>query len=329
MKMDFLRAGAETLGLNLTAEHLRTFYRYWQELSEWNERVNLTTVTDCEGVQVRHFLDSLLPLAALRTVGWPPLDRKAKPSSEEGRGGPFLCADVGSGAGFPGVPLKIVCPSWSLVLVESVGKKAQFLRHLVQALCLQGVSVEQARAEDLGRKPGHREQYDLVVARAVADLRVLGEYTLPLVRRGGILAAHKGARAEREVWEAEEALNLLGGKVVRILSYELPGLVEPRRIVLVEKVATTPPQYPRRPGIPQKRPLGTPGRERFRALSENLPRVQNRREVPRYPLFSTVLQAGGMPDRGLLSARARASCTRFTRALTRAVSSRPSKGTFR
>ncbi len=254
--MPTLRAAARDLGLVLTEEQVRAFHRHWQELVAWNKRFNLTTVTDYETAQVRHFLDSLLPLVALREVGWLPGGERAARPPHWPPGRRLLCADIGSGAGFPGVPLKVVCPAWGMVLVESVGKKAQFLRHLVGVLALDDVRVEQARAEEVGRDPLHREQYDLVVARAVADLRVLAEYALPLLRRGGLLAAHKGSRAEQEVWEAEKALHILGGDVVRILSYELPGVVEPRRIVLVEKRSATPAPYPRRPGIPQKRPLG-------------------------------------------------------------------------
>lgn len=251
-EMPILREAARDLGITLTDAQVRSFQRHWQELVEWNRRFNLTTVTDYEAAQVRHFLDSLLPLVALREVGWaPPSGCEAGPHDPR-----LLLCDIGSGAGFPGVPLKVVCPSWHVVLVESVGKKARFLQHLVRATSLEGVQVEHARAEELGRQPTHRERYHLVVARAVAELRVLAEYALPLLRRGGMLAAHKGSRAEQEVWEAEEALRLLGGEARRILTYELPGVVEPRRIVLVEKRSATPPQYPRRPGIPQKRPLG-------------------------------------------------------------------------
>lgn len=255
-EMSVLRAGARDLGLTLTEEQARLFHRHWRELVAWNRRFNLTTVTDCEAAQVRHFLDSLLPLVALREVGWSPICERAERPPHWPVGRRLLCADIGSGAGFPGVPLKVVCPTWGMVLVESVGKKAQFLRHLVSVLALEDVRVEHARAEELGRDPFHREQYDLVVARAVADLQVLAEYALPLLRRGGLLAAHKGSRAEQEVWEAEKALRVLGGNVVRVLSYELPGVVEPRRIVLVEKRSATPAPYPRRPGLPQKRPLG-------------------------------------------------------------------------
>ncbi|MBC7223521.1 MAG: 16S rRNA (guanine(527)-N(7))-methyltransferase RsmG [Anaerolineae bacterium] len=251
-EMPILRAAARDLGLALTDAQVRAFQRHWQELVEWNRRFNLTTVTDYEAAQVRHFLDSLLPLVALREAQWaPPPGCEAEPHGQR-----FLVCDIGSGAGFPGVPLKVVCPSWHVVLVESVGKKARFLQHLVQALSLEGAQVEHARAEELGRRPAHRERYHLVVARAVADLRVLAEYALPLLQRGGVLAAHKGSRAEQEVWEAKAALRILGGEVHRILTYELPGVVEPRRIVLVAKRSATPPQYPRRPGIPQKRPLG-------------------------------------------------------------------------
>ncbi len=255
-EMSALRAAARDLEINLTEDQVRAFHRHWQELMVWNKRFNLTTVTDYEAAQVRHFLDSLLPLVALREVGWlPGGERTARPPHWP-PGRRLLCADIGSGAGFPGVPLKVVCPSWGMVLVESVGKKAQFLRHLVSVLALDDVRVEHARAEEVGRDPLHREQYDLVVARAVADLPVLAEYALPLLRRGGLLAAHKGSRAEQEVWEAEKALRVLGGEVLRLLTYELPGVVEPRRIVLVEKRSATPALYPRRPGIPQKRPLG-------------------------------------------------------------------------
>lgn len=243
--MDRLFAGAQKLlGLTLTAQQRQAFQIYYEELVDWNTRFNLTTITDPEGVQVRHFLDSLSCLLA---------------TGDDVRGQSLI--DVGSGAGFPGLPLKIVCPSLRLTLLEATGKKTDFLRHVVDLLGLRGVTVIHARAEQISHDPTQREAYDWVVARAVAAMPTLVEYLLPLCRLGGHCLAQKGEGAAAEVALAESAVLLLGGRLNRLVPVELPGLAETRYLVIIDKVARTPDKYSRRPGVPTKRPLGNVQRD--------------------------------------------------------------------
>ena len=236
--MEALRqATRKLLGLQLTASQIRAFGIYARELEEWNRRVNLTAITDPADIEMKHFLDSLSCLLAHRP------------------GSGSRVVDVGTGAGFPGIPLKIVYPGIRLTLVEATEKKADFLRHIAVALRLEGVTVLGERAEALGQNPHHREQYDWALARAVAEMRTLAEYLLPLCRIGGRCLAQKGESAPQEVTGAQHAIHLLGGRIVQIMPVELPTVAETRYLVNLEKVAATPPKYPRRPGIPSKRPL--------------------------------------------------------------------------
>ena len=236
--MEALIAGVRELNIGLTDLHLAAFEICYRELTTWNQRFNLTAITDREGVQVRHFLDSL---SCLRVLPWADL---------------AAGADVGTGAGFPGLPLKIVCPEMRLTLLEATRKKVTFLEHMVQELGLKGVEVIHNRAEKLGHDPTHREAYDWAMARAVGEMAVLAEYLLPLVRVGGAILAQKGEDAAVEVQASEIAIVALGGRVRQLVSVELRGLAETRHLVVVDKVASTPEKYPRRPGMPKKRPLG-------------------------------------------------------------------------
>jgi 16S rRNA (guanine527-N7)-methyltransferase len=237
--MERLMDGAQQLlGLSLTPQQRRAFHLYYQELVAWNTRVNLTAITDPEGVQIRHFLDSLSCLLAIRDAG----QRQS-------------LIDIGSGAGFPGLPLKIVYPALRLTLLEATGKKTNFLHHVVDLLELRDVTIIHARAELIGRDPTHRETYDWVIARAVAAMPTLVEYLLPLCRLGGHCLAQKGEGAAAEVSMAEPAIMLLGGRLNRLAAVEVPGLAETRHLVIIDKVARTPDKYPRRPGVPVKRPL--------------------------------------------------------------------------
>lgn len=237
--MDSLAAGARALlQLELTPAQLAAFRTYADELRAWNAQFNLTAIKDIEGIQIKHFLDSLSILKVLRP-----------------HGSPFRLIDVGTGAGFPGLPLKIVCPQMAVTLVEATGKKVKFCERVAQTLKLSGVSVIHARAEEVGRDPAHREHYDWAVARAVAELPTLAEYLLPLVKRGGHALAQKGEGAPAETQTAEGAVKRLGGELEQIVPVELPGIVETRYLVIFKKVAATPPAYPRRPGVPAKTPL--------------------------------------------------------------------------
>jgi len=225
------------VGLRLGAAQVAAMERYERELLDWNSRFNLTAVRDSNGVQVKHFLDSLTCFLALRDTS---IER---------------VIDVGSGAGFPGLPLKIAYPAMQLTLVESVGKKADFCRHVTRTLALEGVDVVQERAEMLGQMASHRERYDWALARAVAAMPVLVEFLLPLVRVGGRALAMKGESGPAEAQTAEHAMRVLGGHLRQLVPVHLPGVVEERYLVVVDKVAATPANYPRRVGVPAKRPL--------------------------------------------------------------------------
>jgi 16S rRNA (guanine527-N7)-methyltransferase len=225
------------LGLRLSRTQLSALSLYERELVDWNAHFNLTAIRDPQEIHIKHFLDSLTCLLVLRetTVG--------------------RVIDIGTGAGFPGIPIKIIYPKMQLTLVESVGKKAEFCRHVVKILDLPGVEVVQERAESLGQNPSYREQYDWAVARAVAILPVLAEYLLPLVRVGGSMLAMKGESGPAEVHSAERAMRVLGGHLRQLLPVTLPGVAEERYLVVIDKLAATPKGYPRKVGVPAKRPL--------------------------------------------------------------------------
>jgi 16S rRNA (guanine527-N7)-methyltransferase len=236
--MDKLARDAQALfNVHITGRQVMALITYEKELIEWNHKFNLTAIRDTESIRTKHFLDSFSCILA-----W-----KASP--------PERLIDVGTGAGFPGIPLKILYPHLKLTLIESVGKKAMFCQHIVRVLGLEHVEVIQARAEDLGQKLEHREKYDWGIARAVANLNVLSEYLLPLVKVGGMVLAQKGESGPAEAQSAEKAMELLGGKLKQLIPVNLPGVADDRYLILVEKVAATPPKYPRKPGIPMKQPL--------------------------------------------------------------------------
>lgn len=235
--MDDLRQAAIQFGISLTPQQEEQFEVYLALLQTWNERMSLTAIRERDEIVVRHFLDSLT--CALAT------------GNLNGRS----LVDVGSGAGFPGLPLKILFPELRLTLVESVKKKSRFLAAVVEALDLADVTVLPQRAEAIGQDVTHRARYDWAVARAVAELRVLLEYLLPLCRIGGYALAQKGESAAAEVADAAQALETLGGGAVSLREVQLPGREQLHYLVVVAKTAVTPDRYPRRPGRPGKRPL--------------------------------------------------------------------------
>lgn len=224
-------------GVSLSPGQVKAFEIYERELIEWNSRMNLTAIDQSPEIRTKHFLDSLSILCLMQDK---PMDR---------------VIDVGTGAGFPGLPLKIAQPSIQLTLVDSVGKKVEFCRHIVNTLSLEGVQVIQERAELLGQLPEHREKYDWALARAVAIMPVLAEYLLPLVKVGGRMVAMKGESGPAEAQEAQRALHLLGGGLTKVRKVELPGVADERYLILVQKQAATPKKYPRQIGRPSKKPL--------------------------------------------------------------------------
>lgn len=233
-----LADSAQTLfGVELTESQIGQFDRLTAELLLWNAHTNLTAITDPQEIVLRHYLDSLSLIPALKLADG------------------MRLADVGSGAGFPGLALQIAIPRLYTTMIEATGKKARFIAHAIDALGLDRARALAARAEDAGRNPHQRAKYDIVVARAVARLPVLVEYLLPLAKVGGVCVAMKGTTAEAETMDAQGALATLGGEVERIDRVELPGLDDPHFLVIMRKTKATPSGFPRNSGIPSKKPL--------------------------------------------------------------------------
>jgi 16S rRNA (guanine527-N7)-methyltransferase len=235
-----LTAVAESFGITLTEPELQRLGIYARALVEANRRLNLSRLTGPEELAVAHIGDSFACL-------W------GRPDGAAGR--PPRWVDVGTGAGMPGLAVAVLHPDWRLTLVDSVGKKVSFVSAVIQAMGLDHAVALQARAEDLGRDPDHREAYDVALARALAPMPTLAEYLLPLVRIGGRVLALKGADAEAELAEAAAAIGTLGGAVVGLRPYSLPGLDRTRHLVVIEKRRPTPAAYPRRAGLPGRSPI--------------------------------------------------------------------------
>lgn len=237
--LPILADGARELGIELSKQQLEQFQRFYDVLTDWAERVSLTAVKDEEGVQRRHFLESAALIPILADEGLSLRDSSL--------------IDVGSGSGIPGVPLKILEPSLRLTLVEAKQRKVEFLQALLPELGLEDVTVVPRRAEESGHDPRYREQYDFAVAKALAPLRTLIELTLPFLRMGGVVIAPKGKGAEQEAQDARMALETLKGELRGI--YPLPNAEPPQTVILVDKDLPIPARFPRRPGMPAKRPL--------------------------------------------------------------------------
>lgn len=235
--MDFVKQAEVLFGVQLSPEQHAQFNQYQALLIEWNAHTNLTAITDAEDIQRRHFLDSLsVVLAIPMTAG-------------------LSVVDMGAGAGFPGLPLAIAFPQVHVTLMDATGKKVRFMQHVIDTLGLKNARALQFRAEDAGQDRAHRAKYDLVVARAVARLPALLEYTLPLVKLNGYFVAMKGITADEEVKSADSALNILGGVYERTQTLQLPDVETPHHLVVVRKVSATPHAYPRRAGIPTRKPI--------------------------------------------------------------------------
>jgi len=238
--MEKLESGARRLGLHLTPQQLEQFQIYYQELIDWNQRLNLTAITDYEEVQIKHFLDSLTVVQALK--------RLLSSAS-------FHLIDVGTGAGLPGIALKILLPDIKLVLLDSTAKKAAFLHHIKHKLGLNNVEIVVGRAEAIAHEVQYREKFELVLSRAVARLPTLVEFTLPFCAIGGCFIAQKKGAVQPEMSQASRAITLLGGNLREVKRVDLEEFTDQRQLIVIDKVSPTPHQYPRRPGIPAKRPL--------------------------------------------------------------------------
>lgn len=234
---EILKKAAEEYGISLSDTQLRQFDRYQELLVEWNQKMNLTALTEPKDVAIKHMIDSV----SVYDEKW----------FSEG----MSVIDVGTGAGFPGLPLKILCPSLKVTLLDSLNKRVKFLETVVSELGLSDIVCVHARAEEAARQKQYREKFDAVVSRAVARLPILAEYDLPFVRVGGFFAAMKGAKYEEEAEEAKKAVKLLGGGEPVLREIKLPGLEDKRGIIYIRKEKKTPSVYPRKAGTPEKNPI--------------------------------------------------------------------------
>ena len=232
-----LKKTLEAMNIENSQELIEKFRIYMEGVLEWNEKVNLTTITDPDEFVIKHFVDSII------CANYPEYINAAK------------IIDVGTGAGFPGIPLSIISPEKEFILMDSLNKRLKIIDELCQRADIKNVVTLHARAEELAKNKAHRERYDLCVSRAVANMAVLAEYCLPFIKVGGFLMAYKGPEAENEVREAEHALYLLGGRAEEIRNGNLKEFGIDHKVVVIKKVSNTPSKYPRKPGTPTKEPL--------------------------------------------------------------------------
>ncbi|MGI6685420.1 MAG: 16S rRNA (guanine(527)-N(7))-methyltransferase RsmG [Bacillota bacterium] len=235
--LDYLSQGLREIELNISQEQLTQCLKYHDLLLEWNQKINLTSIEDDQEIAIKHFIDSLICLKHITM------------SNED------KIIDVGTGAGFPGLPIKILMPGIKLGLLDSLEKRCRFLENIVSALELNQVDVIHGRAEDLGKDPAYREQFSFVTARAVTALPVLAEYCLPFVKIGGYFLALKGPEIDEEVNKGEKAVQTMGGRIQEIKFYQLPLLGDARSLIIIKKVISTPDKYPRKTGVPTKKPI--------------------------------------------------------------------------
>lgn len=236
-KMEAFAVECEALGISLSEKQLDQFLTYYHMLIEKNKVMNLTAITEFEEVLQKHFLDSLSVVKAYELSG-----RESM-------------IDIGTGAGFPGIPLKIAFPEMKIILLDSLNKRLVFLNEVIEELGLENIETIHGRAEDFGKDQKYREQFDLCLSRAVANLSTLSELCLPFVKRGGYFISYKSGQVDEEVQDAKRAIQLLGGKNTRLEKFALPNSDISRSFVVISKAISTPDNFPRKPGIPAKKPI--------------------------------------------------------------------------
>lgn len=241
MRYDLIKFkhGLEELNITLTDEQIEQFLQYYEMLVEKNKVMNLTGITEYEEVIQKHFLDSLSLIRVIPDI-----------ASQK-----LTVIDLGTGAGFPGIPLKIAFPELEITLMDSLNKRILFLQEVIDALGLKKVSAVHGRAEEMASNATHRQQYDLCVSRAVSNLAVLTEYCLPFVKKGGLFVSYKSADSDAEIQEGKKAISILGGKLTSVDKFQLPDSDLRRALVCIKKVKDTPKKYPRKAGTPAKLPL--------------------------------------------------------------------------
>lgn len=226
---------AKKVNIEIDDKKEEQFYNYMKLLLEWNEKINLTAITEQNDIILKHFIDSIT------------INKYIEPSNS--------IIDIGTGAGFPGIPLKIMNQNKKITLVDSLNKRINFLNEVCKEISLENIQCIHARAEELASDLEYRENYETVVSRAVARLNVLIEYMLPFVKKGGLCICMKGPNIDRELEEAKNAIKVLGGKIKSVESFFLPDSDIERNVIIIEKVAETPKKYPRKAGLPSKQPI--------------------------------------------------------------------------
>lgn len=235
--MERLQSKAEQLGIRLSEKQLEQFQCYYERLIEKNKVMNLTAITEYEEVIDKHFVDSIL-LGSVKELS-----------------GKKRVIDVGTGAGFPGIPLKIVYPELEITLLDSLNKRVKFLNEVIEELGLTGIQAVHSRAEDLAQDAAYRQQYDICVSRAVANLATLSEYCIPFVKQGGYFISYKSTQIEEELKQAKKAVQVLGGTLEQIETVQIPGTTIERQFVMIRKTGTTPKKFPRKAGTASKTPI--------------------------------------------------------------------------
>ncbi|SET01201.1 16S rRNA (guanine(527)-N(7))-methyltransferase RsmG [Anaerobranca gottschalkii] len=233
--MEILKEYLKDFNIAITDYNVEQFIKYKELLLDWNEKINLTAIVDNDGIAIKHFVDSIIPV------------------NEFTNGSSII--DVGSGAGFPGVPLAIVNPSLKVTALDSLQKRLKFLSEVKKDLVLDNLTLIHGRAEDYGKNLQYREKFTYATARAVAPLNILAELCLPFVKVGGYFIAYKGDKWEEEIQQSIKAIEILGGKVEKTYTYTLPKISDVRSIIKIKKVFNTDQKYPRKAGIPNKKPL--------------------------------------------------------------------------
>lgn len=236
--MEQLKKKSEMLDIALSEEQLQQFLSYYEMLIEKNKVMNLTAITEKEEVIDKHFIDSISLNKAMDVTK------------------PLKILDLGTGAGFPGIPLKIAYPNLEITLLDSLNKRIKFLDEVIEALGLEGIVTIHGRAEDYAKQASYREQFDICVSRAVANLATLSEYCLPYVKEGGCFISYKSGSVEEELEQSKKAIFELGGKVKEVIAFTLPETDIERTFIVIEKVRKTPKKYPRKAGLPSKEPIG-------------------------------------------------------------------------
>ena len=231
----FFQEKSKDMGVSFSVKQTEQFFEYMNLLIEWNEKMNLTAITEPDEIILKHFIDSITILKEL----------------EDGS----KLVDVGTGAGFPGIPLSIMNPTLKITLVDSLNKRLIFLQEVVNKLKLENIEIVHARAEEFGQNKKYREQFDISTSRAVANLSTLSEYLIPLVKVGGKVISMKAAEAKQELNEAKKAIEVLGGTVEKVDEFNLPQSDIGRTVIIIRKNKITPNKYPRKPGTPSKEPI--------------------------------------------------------------------------